>query len=79
MGGYICPENKVINGAGYHNWTEFYLNDKWQIADPFNRVFMKNQADYIAIHVIGGSCLNETGKFKRFRIKGDGIAVAMNS
>lgn len=79
VGGYICPESKVVKAAGYHNWAEFYLNGKWHIADPMNRVFMKNQADYIAIHTMGNRCLNEMVNFKRFRVKAEGITVEMNS
>src|SRR6056297_2386057 len=49
IGGYICPKDQVVSGAGYHNWAEFYADGRWHIADPMNRVFAENPAGYIAV------------------------------
>ena len=78
IGGYVCPQSGVLKARDYHNWVEFYLNDTWQLADPQNRVLMRNTADYIAMRIIHGSEDDPMGPYNRFRFKGEGLEVRMN-
>jgi transglutaminase-like putative cysteine protease len=79
LGGYICRENAVLKPSEYHNWAEFFADGRWHICDPFNRVFMHSQADYVAMRLIvfSGAGPNET--FDRFRVEGAGVKAKMNS
>ena len=79
IGGYVRRENTTLKPADYHNWAEFYQDGAWRIADPQNRVFMKNQADYIATRIIKGSPHDTVKQFNRFRVKGNGLKAKMNS
>jgi hypothetical protein len=78
IGGYVRRENATLKPADYHNWAEFYQDGAWRIADPQNRVFMKNQADYIATRIIEYSPDDAIPQFNRFRVKGNGLKVRMN-
>jgi hypothetical protein len=78
IGGYVCPQSGVLKARDYHNWGEFYENGIWQLADPQNRVLMRNAADYIAMRIIHGSEDGPMGPYNRFRLKGEGLEVKMN-
>jgi transglutaminase-like putative cysteine protease len=78
IGGYVCPQSGVLKARDYHNWGEFYENGIWQLADPQNRILMRNAADYIAMRIIHGSIDGPMGPYNRFRFKGEGLEVKMN-
>jgi transglutaminase/protease-like cytokinesis protein 3 len=78
IGGYVCPQSGVLKARDYHNWVEFYKNGTWQLADPQNRVLMRNAADYIAMRIIHGSEDDPMSPYNRFRFKGEGLEVKMN-
>ena len=78
VGGYICPENTILKAAGFHNWAEFNQDGIWHIADPQNRVFVKNTTNYIAMHIMGSQGVGAENRFNRFSYKGDGLKVSMN-
>ena len=78
IGGYIIEKNTILKPAAYHNWAEFYEDGVWKIADPQNKVFMKDQSHYIAMRIISESAENPMAHYHRFRIAGDGIKVNMN-
>ncbi|MDY6974027.1 MAG: transglutaminase-like domain-containing protein [Thermodesulfobacteriota bacterium] len=79
IGGYITGKNAALKPGGYHNWAEFYHDGAWQICDPQNRVFMKNNSNYIAMRMIEESPDNPMLEFNRFRFKGAGLKVKMNT
>ena len=78
IGGYIIEKNTILKPAAYHNWAEFYEDEVWKIADPQNKVFMKDQSHYIAMRIISESAENPMGHYHRFRVAGDGINLKMN-
>jgi len=79
IGGYICRENTILKPSGYHNWSEFYDDSTWRVVDAQNKIFMKDPSRYIAMRVFGASLEDPAGTFHRFRFKGDGLKVRMNS
>ncbi len=79
IGGYICRENTMLKPGNYHNWTEFYIDGEWRISDPQKKVFMKDASNYIAMRLIRGSTNNLALQFNRYRFKGEGLNVKMNS
>lgn len=79
MGGYICRKNRILKPADYHNWAEFYHDGVWRISDPQNKVFMKNASNYIAMRLIRESTNTPALQFNRYRCKGEGLNVKMNS
>ncbi len=79
IGGYICRESTILKPAGYHNWAEFYEKGVWRLADPQNRIFNKEYANYIAMRIIYSPNIGPMHGFDRFRVAGDGLTVRMHS
>ena len=77
MGGVVCDRNVIIRPGDYHNWAEFYLDGKWQLADPQKNRFMKDEWQYVAFTVLGDG-KGPVGTFPRFRYVGTGLKVRMN-
>ena len=77
IGGYVCSESGVLEPSSYHNWTEFYEEGTWRIADPQKKIFTENSSHYIAMRIIGESPKNPMGEYNRFRSAGDGLEVKM--
>ena len=80
IGGYVYSENKVLKAEDFHNWSEIYLDGKWQVVDPQNGTFLDNQNHYIAFRVItdkmdGTLAPSNT---QRFAVSHANIAVQMN-
>jgi hypothetical protein len=76
LGGYVYADDAILKPDDYHNWAEFYWADKWQLADPQNKVFMEKQSNYIAMRVI--SERSEIASSHRFWYSGEGLSVRMN-
>lgn len=80
MGGYVYSENKVLKAEDFHNWSEIYLNGKWQVVDPQNGKFLEKQNNYVAFRVISeknDSKLTPSNT-QRFAISHKNISVKMN-
>jgi transglutaminase-like putative cysteine protease len=77
LGGYVFSGNGVMKAMDYHNWTEFYLDGAWQIADAQKGAFVDKQTDYVAMRVIatGGAAAVAS---QRFSYAGEGLRVEMN-
>ncbi|MEK8020427.1 MAG: transglutaminase-like domain-containing protein, partial [Candidatus Parabeggiatoa sp.] len=76
IGGYISSEDGLLKSDEYHNWAEFYLEGKWTLADPQNKVFMDKQSNYIAMRIISEQ--SNLGQSHRFWYLGEGLSVRMN-
>jgi len=79
VAGYIVRRNTILKPHGFHNWAEFYEEGAWKLADPQNRVFMKDHSRYVATRIIGGSRTTLMRDFERFRLQGEGLRARMNS
>jgi Transglutaminase-like superfamily len=77
IGGYTFSGNGIMKATDYHNWTEFYFNDAWHIADAQKGNFVERQSDYVAMRIIatGGSAAVAS---QRFSYAGEGLRVEMN-
>lgn len=77
MGGYTFSGNGIVKAMDYHNWTEFYLNGAWHIADAQKGAFVEKQADYVAMRIIasGGAAALAS---QRFSYAGEGLRVEVN-
>ncbi len=78
IGGYVCPKNMILKPAGYHNWAECRLDNRWWIADPLTGTFRKTPARYIAMRIIPPVLDDPASRFNRFSVKGEGIEATMN-
>ena len=78
IGGYVCTESTLLDPEDYHNWSEFYANGAWHLADPQRKVFMQGRSQYVALRIIGKAADNPMGDDNRFRYVGDGAEVRMN-
>lgn len=77
IGGYVFAGNGVMRAMDYHNWTEFYMNGAWQIADSQNRNFIEKQTNYVAMRTIVTGGVSAVSS-QRFSTVGDGLRVEMN-
>jgi hypothetical protein len=77
IGGYVFNSNGIVKATDYHNWTEFYLDGAWQIADAQKGAFVNKQTDYVAMRTIvtGGAAAVAS---QRFSYAGDGLRAEMN-
>ncbi len=53
ISGFVVREDAVLRAHDYHNWTRVLIDGIWQLVDPHKAVFMDNQADYIAMRILG--------------------------
>jgi len=77
IGGYVFSGNGIVKAVDYHNWTEFYTDGAWQIADAQKRAFRDKQADYVAMRRIVSGAENPFNT-QRFSFAGAGLEVSMN-
>ena len=77
MGGYVIGQNTVLDPAAFHNWTEYYLDGTWHLADPQRGVLDEKSGQYVAMRVLGPSD-TPLENFARFRYTGSGIKAVMN-
>ncbi len=77
LGGYVVDRNTVLDPAAYHNWAEFYVDGRWQLADPHRGAFKTGAEHYAAVRILGESD-SPLGNFPRFRYLGEGIEAEMN-
>ena len=78
IGGYIAPENSILNPAAFHNWAEFYHDDRWFPVDPQNNAFVQDIPSYIAMRILSDSPGHPAMQFNRFRVEGRGLSAKMN-
>ena len=77
IGGYVFSGNGIVKAVDYHNWTEFYADGAWQIADAQKRAFRSKQAEYVAMRLIA-SGMQDRFSAQRFSYAGAGLEVTMN-
>jgi len=78
LGGYVAAADTVLKPADYHNWSEFYDNGVWKLADAQKKNFAVNQADYIVMQIISDNIESPMAGFNRFRFEGEGLQAWMN-
>ena len=78
MSGYVYQGQPGMEPSRYHDWAEFYHDGAWRMADPQQKVFMRDQADYIVMRISGCPVGNRVANFNRYRCSGEGIKVTMN-
>lgn len=80
VGGYLCNANAILNGAGYHNWAEFFDGKVWKVADPFLKSFDKNDKSYIGMNILNvGDADDPMLGAARYRVEGDGLKAVMDN
>lgn len=73
VSGYIAKRDKVIVANEFHNWAEVYTGNSWRIVDPFNKIFMENEDEYVATRIHGG----QTSVVTRWRASDENLRVTM--
>jgi len=48
VSGFIVTRDKRLQPDDFHDWAEVYVDGTWQLVDPFNKVFMEKENEYIA-------------------------------
>jgi len=78
LSGFTCPKNMIVKPYSLHNWSEFYADGVWRLADPLERNFGTNQTVYVTFAVM--DVPSDSGKEPPalFRFEGAGLVVKMN-
>lgn len=80
VGGYVYTEDSILKPEDFHNWSELYIDNKWNTVDTQNGVFMDKQSHYIAMRIISKK-LNTKLNLKnthQFAMASDDVSVKMN-
>ncbi len=80
VSGFVVANDKVLRAGDYHNWTVALVEGRWQLVDPHQEVFMENQADYVAMRLLGGPETDAAAQVQSQTLfgVGPGIEVVMN-
>lgn len=78
IGGYVYSDDAILKSEDYHNWSEVFVNNTWNVVDPQKKVFMKNPDHYIAMRIITDDDAEIMGNSHRFMHSGHGLQVRMN-
>lgn len=78
IGGFIVKKNKRVKADDYHNWAGYYLDQKWHLADPQNKIFNKLAGDYVAFKHYGEDKGSPLHQFHRYRVSDKRLSVLMN-
>ncbi|VAW96781.1 hypothetical protein MNBD_GAMMA22-1210 [hydrothermal vent metagenome] len=77
IGGYVYNEDTRLNPEDFHNWSEYYKDNRWYIADTQNKIHNKNVSDYIAFRIIADSNNSKLGNSHRFAFSNSDIVVTL--
>ncbi len=77
VGGYVCHQDKNLAAREFHNWAEFWVDGRWQVADPVNRCFADRQETYIATRIWEAADAAAPPPFWRHRIEGAYLKARM--
>lgn len=55
VGGWVLGASGLVRASEYHNWAEYFAEDKWHLVDPQRRVFQQESADYVATRIVARS------------------------
>jgi transglutaminase-like putative cysteine protease len=76
VSGYIVSKDSRLNGRPMHDWVEVYLDEAWQLLDPFYRVFMEKETDYLVMRYRKPT---GTDDFYRWKTSSPHIQVTMGN
>ncbi|WP_054762294.1 transglutaminase-like domain-containing protein [Methylomonas koyamae] len=76
VAGYVLENNGLLRAAEYHEWSEFYDDGTWRIADPQKRSYDQNYDHYVAMRLVDNRP-DAVFKFARYRYSGNGLEVEM--
>lgn len=77
LGGYLIGESGLLKAEDFHNWTEFYADGAWQLADAHQGNFRRNASRYVATRVTAPSDASVRAPH-RYTAAGSGLQVTMN-
>lgn len=78
ISGYVCADNKILKPDEYHDWAEIFVNNRWRLSDPQNKVFSKGAKRYVAIRISNNAEGMVDDSFYRFKVSGNGLVAEMN-
>lgn len=77
LGGFVLDKNRSPQPSEYHNWTETYINGRWEMVDAQKENYRSNVEQYVAMQIISPSIPNSLHSANRFRVEGD-LILHMN-
>lgn len=78
VAGFVIAENGILGANEYHNWAEYYQEDRWRLLDAHKKTFDKKYEDYVAFRVFGDKGQNLMSHSQRFLAYDQRLDVRMN-
>ncbi len=75
ISGYKIERDTYLDSSDFHDWAQFYLDNRWHVADPYYNTFMKNEDHYVAIRVHAPTSQN--GFFYRWKSSDERLKISM--
>ncbi|MGI9278870.1 MAG: transglutaminase-like domain-containing protein [Endozoicomonas sp.] len=64
VAGFVVEEGSaLLSSSDYHNWTEFYDGQGWQILDAQNQILAEKQDQYIVFRILSGQGDEQDARF----------------
>lgn len=77
LAGYLMAESGLLKAEDFHNWTEYYADGAWQLADAHQGNFGRNASRYVATRILSAS-VERPAAAHRYSAAGSGLRVTMN-
>lgn len=75
VNGYRVTADSRLHSYDYHDWAQIVIDGRWQIADPYYKVFLEKAEEYVAFRVHGPQ--REEGFFHRWQSSDPRLNVVM--
>lgn len=75
VSGYIVTQDKHLSADELHDWAEVYLEGRWQLVDPYNKVFLEREELYVVMRIHGARQGGEF--FQRWQTGDKRLHIAM--
>lgn len=80
IAGYESENPGVLRTSDYHNWSEFYEDKRWHLADCQKGEFKNHKNRYLIMRIINDDLVGNKPDFNRFKIEDiNGVTAHMNN
>ncbi|WP_255989577.1 transglutaminase-like domain-containing protein [Chitinolyticbacter albus] len=76
MGGYVLNRDGLIRSAEYHNWSEVWIDEGWQVVDAQKQMFLPQSLEYIAYRELQSGVADGIDSVSKFWASG-GVKLTM--
>lgn len=75
ISGFIVDKDQRLDPDQMHDWAEVFLDGRWRVVDPFNKVFMEREDQYLVMQLHGKRIDGQP--FRRWRTNSPALKASM--